>query len=680
MTDATAVPGSSAPHDAHPPHANGGAWPEAPSSLSQEQSPSDLLEVTGLTHPALAEKLRDLPHKPGVYLMLDIKHRVIYVGKSANLKNRVNSYFQAGSNISSRISWMVGLVDNFETIVVDSEMEALLLENNLIKQHRPFFNVLLRDDKNYPMLEMTTSERFPRLRVVRQARNPRNRYFGPYTNAKALRTVRAVVQKAFRLRTCNQRLEHSQKSPCLNYHIHLCDAPCTAHISAEDYHRQVQGALEYLEGRTEHLLTDLREEMNREAEQLNYERCATLRDLIAYLEHIYSEQKVMLPKAVDEDYVAIAGDDFQSCAIVWQVRQGKLLGQHSFIVNSQLDHDLAETYRAFLLQYYDKGQRPPRRIVVGVLPYEAEQLAAWLSQRRGSAVTLGTVQHGLRQRIIKMAQNNAEEHLRQELNSPAQPQVRQQALGDLKRALGMRGYPWRLECYDISNTQGKQAVASMVVFEQGLPRRAHYRHFRIQGMDTPNDFAMMKQTLQRRFAHLFPDGTPDESEIEGKRGERRKRGKAGASCESLETMPDLLIVDGGKGQLHMAVDVLKEFGLEGKIAVAGLAKQEEELFLPGEPVPVTLPCNSPAYLLVTHLRDETHRFAIIYHRQLRQKTMRNSALNGVKGLSEARKIDLLNHFQSLKRMQEATLEELRQVPGVGAVLAARLYQALHPEE
>ncbi|MDO5295173.1 MAG: excinuclease ABC subunit UvrC [bacterium] len=650
---------------------------DTPNSVEYSVQDSALLETAGLTHPALAEKLRGLPHKPGVYLMLDRKQRIIYVGKSSNLKNRVSSYFQSGTQISPRIRWMVSLVDNFETIVVDSEMEALLLENNLIKQHRPFFNVLLRDDKNYPMLEMSLSEPFPRLRLVRRARHPRNRYFGPYTSAKALHHVRKVVQKAFHLRTCTHKLDKPLKAPCLNYHIHLCDAPCTAKISQEEYREQVRGAIDFLEGRTAHVIKRLQEEMNREAECWNYERCAQLRDLIAYLEHIYSEQKVMLPQAVDEDYIAVAGDNFQSCAIVWQIRQGKLLGQHSFVLNSQLDSGLPDTYRAFILQFYDKGQRPPQRIIVGTLPSESEQIAQWLSDRRGRSVRLTSEQRGLRQRILHMALNNAQEHLRQELNSPSQPLVRRQALSDLREALGLTGYPWRMECYDISNTQGKQPVASMVVFEQGLPRRAHYRHFRIQGLDTPNDFAMMKQTLQRRFAHLFPDAKEEIQPLGTGKRWQRLRGKAAVSSESLETIPDLLIIDGGKGQLGVAVEVLEQYGLLGTVAVAGLAKQNEELYLPGQSFPVTLDTNSPAYLLVTHIRDEAHRFAITFHRQLRQKTIRSSALNEIKGLSETKKIDLLNAFQSLKKLQEASVEELRRVPGIGAILAQRIYSLLH---
>ena len=648
-----------------------------PASLSSTETPRELLEVVG-RHEALAEKLSLLPDKPGVYLMLDSRQRVIYVGKSAHLKNRVNSYFQMGTQISNRIRWMVGLVYNFETIVVDSEMEALLLENNLIKQHRPFFNVLLRDDKTYPLLEMTIAEPFPRLRLVRQARDPRNRYFGPYTNSTALRTILNVVQKAFCLRTCSGNLVKPRKSPCLNYHIHLCHAPCTGCISAEAYKERVKGALEFLEGRSSHVLEHLQDEMVQQAERLNYERCAQLRDLIKYLQHFFSEQKVMLPKAVDEDYVAIAGDDFQSCAIVWQIRQGKLLGQHSFVVNSQLDHCIAETYRAFIMQYYDKGQRPPRRIIVGELPEECEQLSLWLSGLRKHQVSIRTAQRGLRQRILDMALKNAQEHLQQELNSPSQPLERQKALSELRQALNMNGYPWRVECVDISNTQGQQAVASLAVFEQGLPRRAHYRHFKIEGLNSPDDYAMMRQALMRRFAHLCPESEAGDAIKPLPKGhQRRLRARAAAGKESLETMPDLLIVDGGKGQLKVALEVLEHYGLLGSIAVAGLAERNEELFVPGLRESIWLETNSPAFLMVTHLRDEAHRFAITYHRQLRQKTVRYSTLNEIKGLSEGRKIDLLNRFQSLKRLQEASVEELQQAPGIGKVLAQRIYDHMH---
>lgn len=649
--------------------------PEIPSSLESSSSNSELLGIVG-DHRDLADKLRNLPHKPGVYMMLDRQRRIIYVGKSKDLKNRVNSYFHKSSQLSSRIIWMVGLVENFETIVVDSEIEALLLENNLIKQHRPFFNVLLRDDKGYPMLEMTTSERFPRLLVARKISNPHNRYFGPYTNIRAMNRVKTIIQKAFQLRTCAHKLENFLQAPCLNEHIHLCSAPCIAKISATEYMARVQKAINFLEGRTDETINDLRAEMAREAELYNFERCAQLRDLIADLEHIFSEQKVVLPQNIDEDHIAIAIDEFQSCAIVWQVRQGKLLGQHSFIINSQIDRDESETYRAFIVQYYDKGQRPPHRIVVGSQPNDTEQLTQWLEGKRGSKVILKTARQGLRRRVLEMALNNAREHLRQELESPSQPRVRQQALNDLRKALGMSSFPWRMECVDISNTQGKQPVASLVVFEQGLPRRSHYRHFCIQGMDTPNDFAMMRQTLERRFSHLIVPKAKDskDSKIADLRGYARQ------PQESLEIMPDLLIVDGGKGQLSMAVDVLKRCGLWGTVTVAGLAKREEELFIPGHSEPLKFEINSPAYLLITHLRNEAHRFAITFHRKLRQKTVRASILNDINGISEDRKVRLLNKFKSLSCLREASIDDLQKLEGIGPILAQRIYIALHPND
>lgn len=585
--------------------------------------------------------------------MLDGKGRILYVGKSASLRQRVRSYFQPSSDLAPKIRWMVSRVRDFDTMVVDSELEALILECNLIKKHRPYFNTKYRDDKRYPLLEVTTSEPYPRLRVVRRQRNPRNRYFGPFPDAGALRRTVTILQKMFQIRTCSLDLESPIRRPCLDYYIGLCTAPCTRYVEPSAYAEQVEQAIDYMEGRSDRLLKRLRSEMEEQAEALNFERCARLRDMLLDLERTGQKQKMVLERPEDEDYVAVASAGELICAQVLQVREGKLSGHRSFLLESPGGSEGPEQMSAFFKQYYQQNSFVPRRILVNVMPDEERLLLAWLAQSCQARVEIRLPQRGGKKELMELAQKNALQVLEQEQLRPSRGmESRRLALEELQQALGLKESPWRMECVDISNFQGRQAVGSLVVFEQGLPRKDQYRRFRIQSGDTPDDFRMMREVLTRRFGHDPKD---------------RK---------SFESLPELLIVDGGKGQLGVAQEVLREFGLQERVALAGLAKENEWLFVPGRSQPVVLARSSKALLMVTHMRDETHRFAITYHRTVRKAAFKESALDEAPGIGEGRKQALLKHFGSLRRLLAASPQEISQVEGIGKKLAQQLFEYL----
>jgi excinuclease ABC subunit C len=600
---------------------------------------------------SVSEKLKLLPDKPGVYLMQDAMGRIIYVGKSASLRSRVRSYFQKSSDLAPKIRWMVSKVADFDTVVVDTELEALILECNLIKKHRPYFNTKYRDDKRYPLLEVTTSEEFPRIRVVRRQRNSRNRYFGPFPDAGALRRTVTILQKIFQIRTCSLDMKKKVRRPCLDYYIGLCTAPCTRYVDGPQYGTQVEGAIDYMDGHSDKLLKRLRVEMDEQAEALNFERCARLRDMLWDLERTGQKQKMVSDHGEDEDYLAVSSSGELICAQVLQVREGKLLGHRSFLLESPGGSEPAEQMSAFFKQYYQQNSFVPRRILVSELPDELALLSEWLTSAAGSRVEIRLPVRGSKRELMALAQKNARQTLEQENLRPSRGvESRRLALEELQQALGLSEAPWRMECVDISNFQGRQAVGSLVVFEQGLPRKDQYRRFRIRSGDTPDDFRMMREVLMRRFSH----------------GSERR--------EVFDGLPELLIVDGGKGQLTVAMEVLEELGLTDRVAVAGLAKQHEWLFLPNRPDPVVLADTSKALLMVKHMRDETHRFAVAYHRNVRDKAFRKSALDEAPGIGEGRKQALLKHFGSLRRLQAASVEELAQVEGMGLKLSQKLFE------
>ena len=601
----------------------------------------------------LQEKLRKLPDSPGVYLHKDKAGRVLYVGKATSLKSRVRSYFQASAAHSPRIQWMVSRVHDVEFFLVDSTLEALILECNLIKKYRPYFNVKYRDDKRYPLLEITTSEQFPKIRVVRQARNRKNRYFGPFPDAGAMRRTLKVIQKVFQIRTCKIDMSKVAERPCLDYHIELCTAPCTRYVGQQDYGEQVEAAVDFLEGRSEKLIARLEADMEHYAKNLDFERCARLRDTLDDVRRIVEKQRVVLQeRGVDEDYIGVASRRDTVSVHVLCVRESKLLSQKSFFLDSHGGADAQEQISAFLKEHYGNPVALPRRVLVSVEPEDKDVLEDWLTEKAGRKVEIRCPQRGEKRRLLELCLKNAKQTLEMETVMPSRYENRRQGLAEIQEALELDEPPWRIECVDISNTQGKQAVGSLVVFEQGLPKKDQYRKFRIKSGDTPDDFRMMHEVLPRRFAQ-------------------------GGEKDQYEALPDLLVVDGGKGQLSSACRALSEMGMLDQIPVVGLAKQHEWIFRPEQSEPVILEPGTKGLSLVTHLRDEAHRFAITYHRKLRQKASRKSPLDDVPGIGPSKKKLLIAHFGSLKKLMAATPEEIAQVEGFGSKTAASLHHHLH---
>lgn len=643
--------------------------PRPQNIITEEERPDSLKNI----HPFLKEKLETLPSCPGVYLMRDERHRVIYVGKSACLKNRVRSYFHS-KNLPEKTRWMVSLVRNFDIITVNTEMEALILENVLIKKHRPYFNILFRDDKSYPYLELTTFEKYPRLRVVRSNGKLQGTCFGPYAgDSLSVKNTKSTVQKLFKLRPCQEKLDKKRERPCLYYHINLCTAPCTEQVSVQEYNAQVEKATKFLSGHTGKLAAQLRQEIAEQAAQLNYEECAKLRDTLQSLEILTQKQQILLQSDLDEDYISLAYDQEHSicAASVRQIREGKLQGQQNFILEAHLgnrpDVDLAE----FIQRYYSENGRPPAYIAVETEPENSELLQTWLSQLADSKVKFAQPQRGEKKQILASTGENAKRFLDDELHAPSQRDIRQEALAELKEALSLTHTPWRMECYDISNIQGKFSVGSMVVFEHGLPHRSHYRKFKIKGMDEPNDFAMMSQILERRLRHLCS------AELQSSQIAADDLPKADVS---LNSVPDLIIVDGGLGQLSAAQTILTKLNLDGTIALAGLAKRQEELFIPGRKTSILLPLNSKAYNMVTHLRNEAHRFAITFHRNLRGKGMLHSVLAEIPGLGPKYIKLLRTHFTDLAALKLADAAELQRLPGIGKKMADKIIKALRQND
>lgn len=603
--------------------------------------------------PHLVEKLSQLPDSPGVYLHKDQAGRVLYVGKARSLRSRVRSYFHQGASHSPRIAWMVSRVHDIEFFLVSTNMEALILECNLIKKYRPYFNVKYRDDKRYPLLEITTSEAFPKIRVVRQARNKKNRYFGPYPDAGAMRRTLKVIQKVFQVRTCKIDMSKVAERPCLDYHIELCTAPCTRYVDSATYREQIDAAMDFLEGRSERLIARLTADMQRHASQLDFERCARLRDTLADVSRIVEKQSVVSSNPRDnEDYIGLAARRDTVAVHLLMVRSGKLIEQKSFFLDSHGGAGEPEQMSAFLKEHYDNPVTLPRRLLVSTLPDDHEVLEDWLSQRAGQRVEIRLAQRGEKRKLLELCLKNARQSLEMETVMPSRYESRRTGLAELQDSLSLAAPPWRIECVDISNSHGKEAVGSLVVFEQGLPKKSEYRKFRITSGDTPDDFRMMHEVLTRRF---------------------RGGGKEG----NYEALPDLLVVDGGKGQLSSACRALEEMGMTARVPVVGLAKQHEWLFAPGRPDPVILPPGSKGLSLVTHLRDEAHRFAITYHRSLRGKASTRSLLDEAPGVGEAKKKRLMTHFGTMKKLLSATPQEIAGVEGFGRTSAETLHRYLH---
>ena len=631
--------------------------------------------------------LRGLPAKPGVYLMKNADGRVLYVGKADSLRRRVRSYFAARGPEDARIARMVTEVADVQYIVTDTVSEAYLLESNLIKEHRPRFNIRLRDDKSYPFVKITLGEDFPRIVRTRKLARDGSRYFGPYASASSVDETLKLLRKIFPFRTCNLDIPEGKRvleRPCLLYYINRCQGPCIQAIEKEPYRETIGQIVDFLDGRQEPIAADLRHEMEAHSDALRFEQAAASRDKLRAVERTMEQQKMAAFSRAEHDVIGLARAEDEACVQVMQVRNGKLIGREHFIVEGARDATDGDVLGSFLQQYYASTDALPRALLTPTMPAEADELAAYLADRRGVRVTITVPERGEKRRLVALATQNAVEALeRERAEWMADAARRDEALTELAAALALPRVPERIECYDMSNIQGTSAVGSMVVFIDGKPEPKEYRRFRIRSGDTPDDFRMMAEVLRRRFSRvaklrsetgalsLAAVGADEAPEDAGEEGEAPPR-------EAGWAVPDLVIVDGGKGQLSAAVGVMRELGITD-VPLTGLAKRFEELHLPDQAAPVVLPRRSQALYLVQRVRDEAHRFAITYHRDVRGKRALRSELDEIAGIGPGRKKALLKRFGSVRRIREASVDEVAATPGISRDLAERLKSHLARE-
>ncbi len=613
----------------------------------------------------LAPILDTLPNKPGCYIMKDASGTVIYVGKAVNLRARVRSYFHHSAQHTHKTRELVQRIQEIEWIITGSELEALILEMNLIKQHRPRYNVRLKDDKRYPYIKVHWADPYPKITVTRRMLNDGARYFGPYYSVWAVHKTLDVLRRIFPYLTCDREITGQDTRACLYYDIKLCNAPCIGAVSQQEYRQMIQDLCAFLNGRTEEITARMQVEMEQAAEQLQFEKAAILRDQLNAIEKVVKKQRVFDTEYVDSDVIAIARSEREACIQVFFIRGGKMIGREYFLMEGTEDTNDQDVIAEFITQFYDQAASMPSELLLPEDIEEANIIRQWLAQRSERKVEIKIPRRGKRKELIRMATDNAAETLaalQTQWESDKHKQT--QSLADLQAALKMENPPNRIECYDISNTQGTAIVASMVVFEQGVPNKKLYRRFNIRSVEGgPDDFASMEETLSRRFKRWL--GAQEKAETPGEKLD-----------EAFARLPDLLIVDGGKGQLSRAVKVLEGYELLGRFPVAGLAKQNEELFVHGRPEGLLLPRKSEGLYLLQRIRDEAHRFAITAHRGRRSREGITSILDAVPGIGPTRRKALMAHFGSLENIRKASVEELTAVKGITPDLAIALHSHL----
>ncbi|HAF61043.1 MAG TPA: excinuclease ABC subunit C [Anaerolineaceae bacterium] len=608
--------------------------------------------------------LHTLPTKPGCYLMKDRDGKIIYVGKAINLRSRVRSYFQSSTDQSLKTKHLVRDIADIDWIVVGSELEALILEMNLIKKHRPHYNVRLKDDKRYPYIKVHWEEAFPRVTVTRNLKDDGGKYYGPYTSVWAMHQTLDLLRKIFQYRTCDRVITGSDARACLYYDIKLCSAPCIGMINEPDYNQMLHDLGKFLEGETEPILDRLQEIMQKMADALEFEKAANLRDQINAIERVVEKQKVVSTRNKNSDVVAMARSNGDACVQIFFIRSGKLIGHEYFILEGADDEKDSEVISQFMMQFYSQSTYIPSEVLLPKDIEEAVIIQQWLNQKKdGEKIELKVPRRGTSKQLVEMATENAVETLRS-LKSQWEMDTHKQsvALTELQAALGMPKPPNRMECYDISNTQGTASVGSMVVFEQGVPNKKLYRRFNIKSVDQPDDFASMEEVLARRFRRWQ---AYHESTDVGKKAE-----------PSFSVLPDLLIVDGGKGQLSRALKVLDEFDLRDTVQAVGLAKSEELVILPDQDKPLALPRNSQGLFLMQRIRDEAHRFAITAHRDQRSKNSLKSVLDEIPGIGPARKKALLAEFGSVENLRRVSVEDIAKLPGINHSLAEEILRSI----
>jgi len=609
----------------------------------------------------LAYKIKMLPESPGCYIMKS-QGEIIYVGKAVNLKNRVRQYFH-GSH-TPKVAAMVARVDDFDLMLCQTNFEALTLECNLIKKHRPFYNILLKDDKHYPYLRIDLNEHYPRLTLARNMdkQGPGIKYFGPYIGATAVRQVMDEVRRFFPLRTCSLSLPlKAPRRPCVHHQIGQCLAPCAGKVSEADYNAILKRVIDFLNGDSRELLKELTREMQEASARMEYEQAALLRDKIADIRQLMEEQHAIQTRDVEQDVLAVARDEQDAMVHLTHIRSGRIESGRAFLLEDCGAEEPDVLLANFLTQYYDDGRLIPRNVLAQALPEPTGELERWLRERRGGAVTLTVPQRGDKADLVRLALKNAEDALLKHRQSAIVKDMRtRQAMLELKEALGLPTLPQRIEGYDISNTQGILSVASMVVFEGGVPNKKAYRIYRIKTVEGANDFASMAEVIGRRFTHGLQ--------------EKHDREAAGLdpATGSFSKLPDVILIDGGPEQLLFAHRAMQEAG--GNVPMFGLAKRFEEIYLPGRADPIVLDRRSNALHLVQHVRDEAHRFGITHHRALRGKEGLRSELSAIEGIGPKKQAALIRHFKSVKAIFEATKEELCQVEGISEGLAQRILE------
>jgi len=614
-------------------------------------------------------QIETLPRKPGVYLMHDAGGTVIYVGKAVDLRARVRSYFHASAWENPKVHAIVSDVADLEFIVTDSELEALILEANLIKQHRPRYNVRLKDDKRYPYIKITWADPFPRVLVTRRMEQDGSRYFGPFTSASAVHQTLDLLRKSFPYLTCNREITGHDERPCLYYDIKLCLGPCIGAVTQGAYRAMIRGLARFLEGRSEEVISDLEVRMEAAADEWDFEQAASLRDQLQAVQRVVERQKIVSSAGADQDVIAFAREESDACVQVFFIRGGKLLGREYFVLEGAQDEDEREVMAAFLKQFYEEAAYVPPEVLLPEQIEEALVIEQWLKGKRGAKVTLRVPRRGHKRELVALAAENAAETLAAlRAQWQADAHKHEQALTELQEALDLLRPPARIECYDISTTQGTEIVGSMVVFVHGVPRKSEYRRFIVRNVQGQDDYASMREVLQRRFRRwqMTASALPP----------------VGGTEKGWAKLPDLLIVDGGRGQLGVAVEVLKEFDLlwpasdRASVPVAALAKQREEIFLPGRTRPILLPRHSQGLFLVQRVRDEAHRFAVTHHRARRRKAGVASQLDSIPGVGPARRKALLKAFGSLDAIRAASVEQLAAVPGIPRTVAQAIKEHL----
>lgn len=603
----------------------------------------------------LEEELKKLPDKPGVYIMHDKIGTIIYVGKAVSLKNRVRQYFRPSTNHSAKIKRMVSKIDYFEYIITDSELEALVLECNLIKEHSPKYNTMLKDDKTYPFIKITTGEHFPRVLFSRKIVHGTGKYYGPYTSAGAVKDTIELLCKLYKIRTCNRKLpaDQGRERPCLNYHIGQCSAPCQGYINEEDYRKSIESVMEFLDGDYSHILKSLTQQMQQASENMEFEEAAKYRDLIASVKQVAQKQKITMDDVTDRDVIAVACDGQDAVVQVFFVRSGKLLGRDHFHMSVAEGDTRGEILSQFIKQYYGGTPYIPNVVMIQEEIEDSDVISQWLSGIKKRKVNIITPKKGDKEKLVELAYRNAQMVLIQDGEKIKREQ--QRTVGAMEEIAGwiyLSGVR-RVEAYDISNTSGVESVGSMVVFQDGKPARNDYRKFKIKTVKGPDDYKSMKEVLTRRFKRALE------------------------SSAGFDIYPDLIMMDGGKGQVNIALEVLEELGLS--IPVCGMVKDDNHntrgLYYNNVEIPVDK--RSEGFKLITRIQDEAHRFAIEYHRSLRSKAQVSSVLDGIDGVGPARRKALMKHFMEIEKIRHASVEELMEATGINRGVAENIYNYFH---